>query len=706
MLSRIQRIFATTIVLAMTALTIQASAFVLSAHHQVKVNMDDGEDDVVATALSLMEKDLMRVLNAPVTRTGHHANIIIGTAQGAGEKILQHTGVDLTWLNNKTQGFIITTTDNGQLVIAGRDALGTAYGIIEFTRLLGVSPWEWWADAEPEVRTELRLPDGYLNRQAPDVLYRGIQLSDLQWGLEIWAHHTYEPNSTFSMGSKTATRIFELMLRLRANLFWPAKESTANSYFATPECHATARNYGILMGHGPAQPLPAPLRQPLICQDDGFGYISHFPTGQEIQHPGGNGVLYHASFSGAPHDYLWLGTASPFLLYQQLTEAYYHGAYRLWVLDVGDIKPSEYQLALFMDLAWNVTAVEELSVARHIEEFIAQNVGRDIARLSSIYLKEHYHLSFQRKPEHLAGTRLHEPADGVHNWSAIRDLPWSEKRIRHRLGRYDQLERNVKWIADSVRRAHPARYNAFFQLVEYPILAAAAQNDKYLIAQLARHGLSYLQRDNVNSTWRRSDEAHNLVQSLTLKYNSLCGGKWNGIISSNPRSLTVFQPIPHIQGITPLVTDARTIAVFYGASYNASSFSGSSILDPVLGLGASIRAMPVPKGCNITYKFAYQFVKEKTLDVEIHMLPTHPIDAQQRFSLSLDGGAPQTFTYDAPVGSETWKQNVTQNYASVIAHLPLTKLNGNHELKFEALDEGVVIDEVFVYKEPQTVRER
>ena len=80
------------------------------------------------------------------------------------------------------------------------------------------------------------------------------------------------------------------------------------------------------------------------------------------------------------------------------------------------------------------------------------------------------------------------------------------------------------------------------------------------------------------------------------------------------------------------------------------------------------------------------------------MLPTHSIEAQQRFMLSLDGGAPQTFTYDTSVGSEQWKQNVLQNYAVVIAHLPITQLKGDHELKLSALDDGVVVDEVFVRK--------
>ena len=142
--------------------------------------------------------------------------------------------------------------------------------------------------------------------------------------------------------------------------------------------------------------------------------------------------------------------------------------------------------------------------------------------------------------------------------------------------------------------------------------------------------------------------------------------------------------------------EVPTIATFYGASYQASNFRGSDVLDPVLGLGASIRAMPVPKGCNVTYKFKHDFGKQQYANVEIHMLPTHPIEAEQRFTLSMDGGAPLTFSYRTHDREEEWKQNVLRGYAVVLARLPLSKSDSEHSLQFSALDDGVVVDEVFV----------
>ena len=688
--------FALTTVMAMIALTSQASAFVLPAQQSVTLSMSDKEAAVVRTAVGLLQSDLQRVLSADLKRTDAKAQIIVGTWNGEGRERLSQTGVDLSWLDQAAQAFILQVTPKGSLVIAGSDAYGTAYGVIELTRLLGVSPWEWWADVDVEPKKELELAEDFVSRQAPDVAFRGICISDEDWGLMPWSATNYEPSTKGQVGPKTTQRIFELMLRLRANLYWPPSRPCTLPFDRTEGCRELLAQYGITLGKNAQEPISiAGYPSPLMCVDDGFGYLTHFPTPEEAGMEQGCGVYYHASYLGAPHDYLWLGTASPFLMFQQLYEASQHGADRLWVLDVGDIKPLEYQISLFMDMAWNLESVRQLTVGTHLEEFFAQTVGRDVARLSSIYMKEFYHLAFQRKPEHMAGTRVDEHDDLV-DWTQVHDLPWGEQKIRHRLGRYDLMRRNVLWVADSVRRTHPHRYDAFFELVEYPALAAVAQNEKYLCAQFARHGVSYLSRDNVDSTWMRSDMAHNKVQELTSRYNELRNGKWRGMMSSNPRELPVFQAVPHVQLSEPLPADVVSAATFYGASYDASTFSGSSILAPVLGLGASIRAMPLPREHSLTYKYKHSYIRQRVATIEIHMLPTHPITEFQRFTVSLDGTAPLTYSYDTEVGSDEWKQNVLRGYASVVCRLTVNKPMGEHTLVVTALDDGVVIDEVII----------
>ena len=707
MLAQRMKQFASTLVLAMTALTMQASAFVLPAHSQLRVYVDGGEPTLVSTALDILKSDFQRVLDASVELTADRPHIIIASLGGPSDEILQQTGIDLSWIQQEVQAFTIAISSGGQLIVAGSDAYGTAYGLMELSRLLGVSPLEWWADVDPQPLLSWELPDGFVSSQSPYVSFRGMHVNDIEWGFRPWMTRTFDPAAVYPIDKKTVRHIFELMLRQRLNTFWTSVDGVANSFFETDEGRAMADAYGIFLGSDVQNPIDVQgLDDPRMFCDDGFGYITRFPTEEDAQQPGGCGLYYHASFQGAPHDYLWLGTASPFLMFQQLSEAFYHGAHRLWVLNVGDIKPCEYQLTLFADMAWNLEAVRQLTIGRHLEEFFAQTIGRDVARLISIYMKEFYHLSFQRKPEHLAGTRLGEPAESLEDWNSIHDMPWSEKRIRHRLTRYDLMRRNVTWVGDSVRRTHPDHYDAFFELVEYPVMATINQNLKYMLAQLARHGRAWMSGETVQGTWRRSDQAHNRIQELTQKYNFLRGGKWQGIMSSNPASLQVFQPVPHTSVATPLPADPPTIASFYGASYHASSFSGGSVLDPVLGLGASIRAMPIPKDCNVTYKYKYNYGTANFTTVLVRLLPTHPIEGQQRFTLTLDGGEPQTFTYDAEIGSEVWKQNVLRNYAIVTARMQVTRPTGEHQLVIGALDDGVVVDEVFVYPATQQLLEQ
>ncbi len=814
MLTRPLRTAALTVLGFTIALTTQASAFVLPAHQPVYIAVAKAEQPVVTTALQMVAGDFQRVLDATMmltTPTASHTQIIAGSLDGPMREYLFASGIDLSRLSRRKQAFVMALAPDDKLIIAGSDAAGTAYGLMELSRMVGVSPWEWWADVTPQLRQELRLDHPFRTLQAPSVEYRGIFINDEDWGLLPWASNNHEPNAGHAIGPKTTERIFQLMLRLRANLYWPPMHPVTKPFFLTEGCAQLAQKYGIFIGtshcepmgcnaasewatrgkgeynfmtnaesvlrfwqervqqtqdvpmvytlgmrglhDGPMQGANTPVEQKaaltkviaaqrdmlattgnndmpqvftpykevldaynqglqvpddviLLWPDDNYGYIRHFPTEAEAKRSGGNGVYYHISYWGRPHDYLWLGTASPYLLYQQLSEAYYHGARRMWVLNVGDIKPSEYQIQLFMDMAWNLDAVRRRTVGGHMEDFFVHTIGRDIARLTAIYMKDHYHLSFQRKPEHLAGTRVGESRDSKTDWNAVRDLPWSEKRIRARLSRYDKLQRNVNWIADSVRRTHPDRYDAFFQLVEYPVMAAIAQNEKYLTAQLARHGKAYLSRDNVDATWRRSDQAHQRIQQLTQQYNNLCGGKWRGIMDANPRQLSVFKPVPHTTVRTPMVTDEPYIATFYGASYSSSTFSGNDVLAPVLGLGASIRAMPVPKDCTISYSFDQNPGKVQDVDIELHMLPTHPIEQQQRVTVTMDGSPLQILTYDSQVGSEQWKQNVLQGYTSIRARVPISINTGRHTITIGALDDGVVVDQIFVRKATTPTQER
>lgn len=108
--------------------------------------------------------------------------------------------------------------------------------------------------------------------------------------------------------------------------------------------------------------------------DDNYGYITHFPTAEEAARPGGNGIYYHVSYWGRPHDYVAFYGESLLALSADET-AYEKGIRQMWILNVGDIKPAEYQTELFMDMAWNIGRVQQTGVTGHLFHFLSREFG-------------------------------------------------------------------------------------------------------------------------------------------------------------------------------------------------------------------------------------------------------------------------------------------------------------------------------------------
>jgi len=139
------------------------------------------------------------------------------------------------------------------LVIAGSDARGTAFGVFELSKKMGVDPFYWWADVKP-FRKNAIIVRGQFTSKPPSVKYRGIFLNDEDWGLQPWAANTFE-KETGDIGPKTYARIFELLLRLKANLLWPAMHPSTKAFFHYKGNPKVASEYSIIIGSSHAEPM-------------------------------------------------------------------------------------------------------------------------------------------------------------------------------------------------------------------------------------------------------------------------------------------------------------------------------------------------------------------------------------------------------------------------------------------------------------------
>lgn len=755
--------------------------FSLRSDQPIKLACDNAEEKVVQTALKLFIRDYQSVFSASAAVDARQGNIIVGTVGKS--PLLKAVSADVSALTGKKQAFLLQVLSDGKLLVAGSDSHGTAYGIMELSRLIGVSPWEWWADVTPEKKTSFVLSAEYQTLQSPSVEYRGIFINDEDWGLMPWSSQTYEPSDIKGhIGPKTNARIFELLLRLRANTYWPAMHECTLPFFLTEGNRKVAEEYGIFIGSSHCEPMVcsaagewrrrgqgdydyvnnsasvykfwedrvkevaqqgniytlgmrgvhdgqmqgaktvaeqktvlervlkdqrgllqkyvnkdvtaipqafipykevldiynAGLQVPddvtLIWCDDNYGYIRHFPTAEERARKGGNGIYYHVSYWGRPHDYLWLGTFSPYLLHQQMKLAYDRGIQKMWVLNVGDIKPAEYQIELFLDMAWNIDEVNEIGVTAHLKSWLGREFGSNCAEELLPAMEAHYQLSYIRKPEFMGNTREEERDP---KYKVIKDLPWSEQTISERLRSYTVLSDVVERMESNI----PAdRQDAYFQLVKYPVQAAAQMNRKILTAQLARHS---------KVDWKQSDAAFDSIASLTQQYNSLQNGKWNRMMDFQPRKLPVFKRVEHTAATEPMVTDRKMLC-----KWNAMECTYGKPV-PYEGLGYERKAAGIRKGSSLT--FAFDDYGKDSVEVEIRLLPSHPLDEKQlRFAISVDEAVPQTVSYETKGRSEEWKENVLRNQAIRKVTLPINK-QASHKLVITALDEGVVLDQVILY---------
>lgn len=176
------------------------------------------------------------------------------------EQLITAGKLDVQNVRGKWETFMIASIKDplpgvsSALVIVGSDRRGTAFGVYEFSQMLGVSPWNWWADVTPEKHPELSISRGKIVSKEPSVKYRGIFLNDEDWGLQPWAAKTFELE-TGDIGPKTYARVFELLLRLKANTLWPAMHEVTKPFNAIPENRKVANDYGIVMGSSHAEPM-------------------------------------------------------------------------------------------------------------------------------------------------------------------------------------------------------------------------------------------------------------------------------------------------------------------------------------------------------------------------------------------------------------------------------------------------------------------
>jgi hypothetical protein len=623
---------------------VHAQPFALDAGGSLPTIVTDGAT-TTSLAGSLLGRDLQQltgIASTPVTRLADCPQrcIVISTADSAlVRQVASAMRVDLAPLAGQTERYIRMAgkvEGRNVLLVAGADRRGAVYGVVDATRELGVSAWEWWADVQPARRTGLALDGAYRISNAPSVAWRGIFINDEDWGLQPWAAKTWDPSK--DIGPRTYARVFELMWRLKANLIWPAMHDSTKAFYAMPGNAQVADDYAILAGTSHAEPMmrnnvgewkkadgpfnfftnrerllgywqervdavkgfenvytlglrgvhdsamegatspdhardtveqvidlqramlgrslgQPPARIPqvftmykevldyynrglkvpddvtLVWPEDNYGYLNQLGTAKERARSGGNGIYYHVSYWGRPHDYLWLGTTHPALIRDQLQRAWTTGARRLWVLNVGDIKPNEYLAQYFLDAAFDANVLQAAPV-QHLATWAARQFGQEHAAEIAAIQMEYYRLAWERRPEFMGWSQT-EPTRQVRTTDYVRT---GGEEAELRVARYRALVQRAEALEP---RLTPALRDAYFQLVLYPARASAGLNTRVLKSDLAAE-YAKQGRPSANLATRQARDAHAALVADTARYNTQGNGKWAHMMDLAPRRLPVF----------------------------------------------------------------------------------------------------------------------------------------------------------------------
>jgi len=772
------------------------------------IYLDERSDDLVKWAANDLSGDLEKITGRQIkvsyTDQFHpdKKGIYIGKFDdGLMENLPeQYTGQ----LKGKWEKFIVQK-QRDNLFIVGSDIRGTVYGIFDVAERMGISPWKWWADVHPEKKGSVVLtlpPQGI--EESPSVQYRGIFLNDEDWGLQPWAAQTFEPE-TGDIGPKTYEKIFQLLLRLKANTIWPAMHPSTKAFFTIPGNKEMAEKYHISIGTSHAEPmlrnnvgewnekeygefnyftnaekvreywqerisetkngdniislgmrgvhdsgmegdatleektrlletiiadqrkiltqilnkpidsipqvlvpykevlelynndLKVPDDVTLMWTDDNYGYIRRLSNKTEQKRKGGSGVYYHLSYWGRPHDYLWLSTTQPGLIWYEFTRAYQNGAQKIWIANVGDIKPAEYDMEFFLDLAWDINSINENSINEHLVKWCAREFGEGRSEQIATIMQEYYRLAFLRRPEFMGWSRT-EPQ------TPTSVTEFNDDEARRRIEAYAKLVRMVDAIKPAIP---PERADAYFELVEYPVKSAALMNRKFLYAQQSLFSKDMAEKEKLA---HQSQKAFDEIVALTGKYNHSIGeGKWNKIMSMNPRNLAAYaMPTYHLTDTIPiekhaLEKDQKPTPIFIQASeFSEAKGDGNYQWKAIDGLGYSDASVTLFPFENHVFSQEEPFL-EYTFNInepgkymaEVRFLPTHSNNFDHKVRIEVNGREPKEYSINTKGRSEAWKENVLRNFASVSYPFTIDK-KGKQTLKIQVNQTGIVIDQIAI----------
>lgn len=292
--------------------------------------------------------------------------------------------------------------------------------------------------------------------------------------------------------------------------------------------------------------LEVPDDVTIIWADDNYGYMKRLSGPREQKRAGRSGVYYHVSYLGKPHDYLWLGSTPPALMYEELRKAYDTTADRVWLLNCGDLKPNEFLVDLFINMAYDINSFSYDNIHTYQAKWLSNLFGQKYYDKFLDVTNSYYNLAFARKPE-LMGWG-YQWSTQKHGKERNTDTDFSFSNYKEADSRISEYDRIGKIVSGIMAEMNTNQKPSLYQLLYYPVKGSELLNKMILNGQKNR--LYALQgRASANTLKTEVKADYDSLQAITDGYNSLLNGKWNQMMTTKQGFAAAYFEMPKLDSV-------------------------------------------------------------------------------------------------------------------------------------------------------------
>lgn len=437
----------------------------------------------------------------------------------------------------------------------------------------------------------------------------------------------------------------------------------------------------------------------LLC-DDNWGNLRRVPNAQERKHPGGWGLYYHVDYVGAPRNSKWLNVTPTQNMWEQLTLAADNGLDRMWILNVGDLKPMEYPITMFMDMAWNPREFSANNITDHTLRFCTELFGKDQAPEAARILNLCCKYAGRSTAEMLDATTYNVETG---EWRQVAD---------------DYMRLETEALRQYIT-LKPEYRDAYQQIILFPVQAMGNIHQMYY-AQAMNLKLAAENNPDANLWALKVREAFVRDSLLCAAYNhDIAGGKWNGMMTQKHigyRSWNDDFPsdrMPKVKTVAEgnggYVFEAQNGYVAIEAEhYFEAKADGKAQWTVIPDMGRTRSAMTLmpytePANGSLTFKFA---LKDKIESVKVHIVVKSTLDYLNKggltYKVSLDGSEPQSINFNSRLNED--KENIYSVFYPTVARrvvesvvtLPIDASKGSHLLTLTPDDPAILFEKIVI----------